>query len=35
MLFKLLTGRLNESDLVVVHAEDDVDLSTLGAEGRK
>jgi TRAP-type C4-dicarboxylate transport system permease small subunit len=35
MLFKLLTGRLSESDLVVVHAEDDVDLSTLGAEGRK
>jgi TRAP-type C4-dicarboxylate transport system permease small subunit len=35
MLFKLLTGRLSESDLVVVHAEDEVDLSTLGAEGRK
>ena len=35
VLFKLLTGRLSESDLVVVHAEDEVDLSTLGAEGRK
>ncbi len=35
MLFKLLTGRLSESDLVVVHAEDDVDLSALGAEVRK
>lgn len=35
MLFKLFTGRLAEDDLVVVHAEDDVDLSTLGTEVRK
>ena len=35
MLFKLLTGRLHESELVVVHAEDQVDLSPAGAEAQK
>jgi TRAP-type C4-dicarboxylate transport system permease small subunit len=35
MLYKLLAGRLSESDLVVVHAEDEVDLTAVGVEGRK
>ncbi len=34
-LFNLLTGRLSESDLVVVHAEDQVDLSAMASEARK
>lgn len=35
MLYKLITGQLRESDLVVVHAEDQVDLSAVGVESRK
>jgi TRAP-type C4-dicarboxylate transport system permease small subunit len=35
VLFNLLAGRLSEADLVVVHAEDEVDLSAVEAGVRK
>lgn len=35
VLFNLLAGRLSEADLVMVHAEDEVDLSAVEAGGRK
>lgn len=35
VLFNLLAGRLSEADLVMVHAEDEVDLSAVEAGVRK